>query len=85
VLTSPTLARNVELERLQEAWEAATDGPIRQQTKVVAFRGRKLTVAVRSSPLLHELRGYRSEALLEELRRRVAPVEIEALVFRVEG
>ena len=79
------LARNAELERLQEAWEAATDGPIRQQTKVVAFRGRKVTVAVRSSPLLHELRGYRSEALLAELRRRAAPMDIEALVFRVEG
>lgn len=75
-------------ETVFEAWERILPAEWRERCRPAAFRAGRLTVAVDSSPLLEDLRGFRSASLLrlvnEAIRAggRLPIVEVRALDFR---
>jgi hypothetical protein len=71
-----------------ECWERILPPTWRERCRAVAYRAGKLTVAVDSSPLLEELRGFKSLEMLRLLNDalrmsgRLPIVEVRALDFR---
>ncbi len=81
-------SRATSHEQIFASWERVLPPAWRPRCRAVAFRGGKLTIAVDSSPLLEDLRGFRSHELLRLLNDALRMsgtlplTEVRALDFR---
>lgn len=82
------LARRHEAGAAFAAWEKVAPPAVGARTRALSFRGGKLVVAVRSAPLLEELRCFRAGEFLALLNQALAAdpradgVQVRALEFR---
>lgn len=72
------------LEQVQAMWQGAIGPGLAEATRVVRYREGILTVDVASTPLLAELRGFQSNALLDALSRGGLS-GVHTLRFRCSG
>jgi predicted nucleic acid-binding Zn ribbon protein len=70
--------------RIEEAWAAAVGPDVATQAKPTSLRAGLLRVLVGNSCLVQEL-TYRKRELVEQLRRRLPDLGVEALRFRAAG
>lgn len=81
-------SRSVSHAHVLECWESVLPPAWRPRCRAVAYRGGKLTIAVDSSPLLEELRGFKSHEMLRILNDalrssgRLPIVQVRSLDFR---
>jgi hypothetical protein len=71
--------------RFQDAIEHAVGERLAPHLQVLGFRRGKLTVQVDSSPLLAELRGFRSEEIRQRCNEVLKPEQVAKIDFRMEG
>ncbi|MHC4379664.1 MAG: DciA family protein [Planctomycetota bacterium] len=82
------LSRGAEYRLVFESWDRIAPPEYLGRAKAVSFRNGKLIVAVESSPLLEELRGYRAGefvALLNQdlsVRGEVTHLVVRGIEFR---
>jgi predicted nucleic acid-binding Zn ribbon protein len=76
-------ARRRRRDRVAEAWTRVAGVELAQETRPATLRQGVLTVEVRSASLLHELRSFRRDELLERLLAAEPSGRVIGLRFRL--
>ncbi len=72
---------NSKYGALLAAWKEVVGPEIYKTTKIMSYREGKLKIGVSSPVLLHELKGFMRQSILEELKRTDGGQDIEDIVF----
>ncbi len=65
------LSRGAEYQVVFESWDCIVPPEFIGRARAVSFRNGKLIVAVESSPLLEELKGYRMSEFIQLLNQHI--------------
>ena len=76
-------ARRRRRDRIAEAWVGVAGPELALETRPATLRQGVLTVEVRASSLLHELRSFRRDELLERLLAAEPSGRVTGLRFRL--
>ncbi len=76
------LASRLKHLEIYSAWEEVAGPGTLPHTRVAGFAHHKLYVDVDSASHLHELRSFRKQQLLKELRDKVPGVLVREIIFR---
>lgn len=82
LLEVESLAGRLKHLELYSAWEEVVGPAINPHTRVAGFAHHKLYVDVDSAAHLHELRSFRKQQILRELRSKVPGILVREIVFR---
>jgi len=76
------LASKLKHLELYSAWEEVAGPATLPHTRVAGFAHHKLYVDVDSASHLHELRSFRKQQMLKDLRDKVPGILVREIVFR---
>lgn len=76
------LAQRIDHSAVAEAWDNCLPVNITERARPTKFRDGVLTVEVSSSPLLDELRCFRTAEFMELLNTHLSGIQIRSIQFR---